>query len=93
MEEHSKNMSDPLEAFLELSSPYHLYILITCSNVLKYFKTLFWGCPFCVHCFFSQPLAGLTNQVPVQDSQARAPLIQPAMNKFSLEKISPLWKY
>ena len=26
--------------------------------------------------FFSQPVAGLTNQVPVQDSQASTPLLE-----------------
>jgi len=49
------------------------------SNVLNF---VFWGpVPEVFFFFFSQPVAGLTNRVPVWDSWARAPL--PNSFKFS----------
>ena len=66
-------VSDALESLLKPNwSLYYLYLL---KYVLVYSiwwsEAPLWRPPFF---FFSQPVAGLTNQVPVQDSQASTPL-------------------
>ena len=66
-------VSGALEYFLK--SNHSLYYLYTIKYILVYSiwwsEALLWRPPFF---FFSQPAAGLTNQVLVQDSQAGTPL-------------------
>src|ERR1700678_3986936 len=77
MEGHSRNIFfhslSGAGVFLDLyHSPYYLWILIICSNVLY----LVFRSPVPKVSFFFclQPAAGLTNRVPVRDSRDGTPL-------------------
>ena len=78
--DYARNFFFPkiLKGYRVLLKPNHsLYYLYILKYVLLYSiwrsEALLWRLPFF---FFSQPAAGLTNWVLVQDSQAGTPLVQ-----------------